>query len=107
MPTANDIRVAIGADGLPENELSLDQGIAHALKNNRLVRGKLIDGMPQETRSTETATSRARLPRGFVLLPPVSMDDLKKDTEHDPERAEEFVALIRQLRQPDSRPVKL
>ena len=55
-------------------------------------RGKLIDEMPQETKSTETAASRARLARGFVLLPPVGMDDLKKDTEHDPEGAEEFVA---------------
>jgi hypothetical protein len=60
--------------------------------------------MPRETKSAETA---ARLPRGLVLLPPVSIDDLKKDTEHDPEGAEEFVALIRQLRQPDSRPVTL
>ena len=40
----------------------------------------------------------ARLPRGVVLLPPVSRDDLKKDTEHDPEGAEEFVALIGALR---------
>jgi hypothetical protein len=60
--------------------------------------------MPRETKSTETAT---RLPRGLVFLPPVSIDDLKKDTEHDPEGAEEFVALIRRLRQPDSRPVTL
>jgi hypothetical protein len=40
-------------------------------------------------------------------LPPVSVDDLKKDTEHDPEGAEEFVALIRALRQSDSRSVTL
>ena len=53
------------------------------------------------------ATTRARLPRDFVLLPPVSVDDLKKDTEHDPEGAEEFVSLIRALRQSDSRPVTL
>jgi hypothetical protein len=63
--------------------------------------------MPREIKSTEMATSRARLPRGFVLLPPVSVDDLKKDTEHDPEGAEEFVALIRALRQSDSRFVTL
>jgi hypothetical protein len=63
--------------------------------------------MPQETRIAETATSRARLPGGLVLLPPVSVEDLKKDTEHDPEGAEEFVALIRRLRQLDSRSVTL
>jgi len=60
----------------------------------RQSRAKLMGEMPQETRSTDTATSRVRLPRDFVLLPPVSMDDLKKDTEHDPEGAEDFVALI-------------
>ena len=63
--------------------------------------------MPQETETTETATSRVRLPGGLVLLPPVSMDDLSKDTEHDPEGAEQFVALIRQLRHADSRSVAL
>jgi hypothetical protein len=47
------------------------------------------------------------LPKGFVLLPPVTADDLKKDTEHDPEGAEEFVALIRALRRSDSRSVTL
>jgi len=30
------------------------------------------------------------------------MEDLKKDTEHDPEAAEAFVALIRQLRLPET-----
>ena len=68
---------------------------------------KLIGEMPQEIKSTETGTSRARLPKGFVLLPPVSVDDLKKDTEHDPEGAEEFVTLIRALRQSDSRSATL
>jgi hypothetical protein len=63
--------------------------------------------MPQEIKSTETLTSRMTPPMGFVLLPPVSMEDLKKDTEHDREGAEEFVASIRQLRRPDSRPVTL
>jgi hypothetical protein len=48
-----------------------------------------------------------KAPEGFCPLAALSMDDLKKDTEHDPEGAEEFVALMRQLRQPDSRPVKL
>jgi hypothetical protein len=63
--------------------------------------------MPQEIESAETAAGRTRFPKGFILLPPVSLDDLKKDTEHDPEGAEEFVALIRALRQPDSGPVTL
>jgi hypothetical protein len=47
------------------------------------------------------------LPKGFVLLPPIGMKDLKKDTEHDTERAAEFVASIRQLRQGNARPVTL
>ncbi len=63
--------------------------------------------MPQEIKRTETATSRATLPEGFILLPPVSVDDLKRDTEHDPEGAEEFVALVRALRRSDSRSVTL
>lgn len=63
--------------------------------------------MPQETESTDTAAGRVRLPRGVVLLPPVSADDLTTDIEHDPEGAAEFVALVRALRQPLSRPVTL
>jgi hypothetical protein len=63
--------------------------------------------MPQKTKNRKTAASRVTLPKGVVLLPPVSIDDLKKDTEHDPEGAEEFVALIRALRQPVFRPVTL
>ena len=73
----------------------------------RQSRAKLRGEMPQETKSTETATSLVRFPKGFVPLPPVSMDDLKRDTEHDPEGAEEFVASIRALRQSDSRTVTL
>ena len=34
---------------------------------------------------------------GVVLKPPVSAEDLKTDTEYDPDGAEEFVALIRAL----------
>lgn len=45
-----------------------------------------------------------RLPADVVLKPPVSADDLKADTEFDPEGAEEFVALIRALRKEGSRP---
>jgi hypothetical protein len=35
------------------------------------------------------------------------MQDLKTDTENDPDGAEEFVALIRALRDEGSRPVTL
>ncbi|MGA2595070.1 MAG: hypothetical protein ABSH32_34675 [Bryobacteraceae bacterium] len=48
-----------------------------------------------------------RLPAGLVLKPPVSLEDLKTDTEYDPEGAEEFVAFIRALRKESSRPVAL
>jgi hypothetical protein len=34
-------------------------------------------------------------------------EDLKRDTEYDPEGAEEFVALIRALRKESSRPTNL
>ena len=47
------------------------------------------------------------LPAGLVLKPPVSLEELKTDTEYDPEGAEEFVALIRALRKEGSRPVAL
>jgi hypothetical protein len=47
------------------------------------------------------------LPLGVVLRPPVSLDDLKADTELDPEGAEEFAILIRALRNEGPRPVSL
>ena len=45
-----------------------------------------------------TLDDETALPTGIVLKPPFSVDDLKKDTENDPEAAEEFVSLIRALR---------
>ncbi len=39
--------------------------------------------------------NQVRLPAGVVLKPPVTLEDLKTDTEYDPEGAEGFVALIR------------
>ncbi len=54
--------------------------------------------MPQRADKTETPGDQVRLPAGVVLKPPVSIEDLNADTEHDPEGAEEFVALIRALR---------
>lgn len=56
---------------------------------------------------TETGGDQVRLPAGVVLKPPVSLDELKTDTECDPEGADEFVALIRALRKEGSRPVAL
>jgi len=53
----------------------------------------------------ETGGDQVRLPAGVILKPPVTLDDLKTDTEYDPEGAEEFVALIRALRKEGSRPV--
>jgi hypothetical protein len=67
----------------------------------------LTDGMPQKTENARTTEDRVTLPKGVVLLPPVSIYDLKKDIEQDPEGAEEFVALIRALRQPVSRTVTI
>jgi hypothetical protein len=40
-----------------------------------------------------------------VFKSPVSVEDLMIDTEHDPEGAEEFVALIQALRKEGSGPV--
>ena len=54
--------------------------------------------MTQRTEGKETGGDQLRLPIGVVLKPPVSAEDLKTDTEHDPEGADEFVALIRVLR---------
>ena len=63
--------------------------------------------MPQGTESPETRRDEVRLPAGVVLKPPVSLEDLKTDIEHDPEGAEEFVAFIRAQRREGSRPVDL
>jgi hypothetical protein len=63
--------------------------------------------MPQRAHKAETGADRVRLPAGLVLKPPVSLEELKTDTEYDPEGAEEFVALIRALRKESSRPVAL
>jgi len=52
----------------------------------------------------ETGGDEVRLPSGVILKPPVTVEDLKTDTEYDPEGAEEFVALIQALRNERSRP---
>jgi len=63
--------------------------------------------MPQRADKVETAGDQVRLPSGVVLKPPVTLEDLKADTEYDPEGAEEFVALIQALRNERSRPIAL
>jgi len=63
--------------------------------------------MPQRADKEETGWDQVRLPAGVVLKPPVSLEDLKSDTEYDPEGAEELVTLIRALRTESSRPVSL
>jgi len=60
--------------------------------------------MPQRADKMETEGDQVRLPSGVVLKPPVTLEDLKADTEYDPEGAEEFVALIQALRNERSRP---
>ena len=52
----------------------------------------------------ETGGHQVRLPAGVFLKPPVTVEDLMADTEHDPEGAEDFVALIQALRNERSRP---
>ena len=61
--------------------------------------------MPQKTEGTETGGEQVRLPTGVVFRPPVTAEDLKADTEYDPEGADEFVALIRSLRREGPRPI--
>ena len=48
---------------------------------------------------TPAGERQVRLPVGIALKPPVRIEDLKADTEYDPEGAEEFVAFIRTARQ--------
>jgi hypothetical protein len=60
--------------------------------------------MPQPADKAETGGDQVRLPVGVILKPPVTVEDLKTDTEYDPEGAEEFVALIQALRNERSRP---
>ena len=63
--------------------------------------------MAQRADKMETGANQVRLPAGVVLKPPVTLENLKRDTEYDPEGAEEFVALIWALRKESSRPTDL
>src|SRR5208283_1834570 len=60
----------------------------------QLVYATLEGEMPQRADKAETEWDQVRLPAGVVLKPPVSLEDLKSDTEYDPEGAEELVTLI-------------
>ncbi len=61
--------------------------------------------MPPKTEGMETGGEQVRLPTAVMLRPPVTAEDLKADTEYDPEGADEFVALIRSLRREGLRPI--
>ncbi len=63
--------------------------------------------MPRKIEGAEADGEQIRLPAGLALKPPISAADLREDTEYDPEGAEEFVALIRALRQEALRPAVL
>jgi hypothetical protein len=63
--------------------------------------------MRRKAKDTEAGGDQVHLPAGVVLKLPVSGEELKADTEHDPEGAEKFVALIRALRKEGSRPFAL
>lgn len=63
--------------------------------------------MPRKSEQEQAEGGQLRLPSGVVLRPPVSAEDLKADTEYDPEGAEEFVTLIRTLRRAGSRQIAL
>ena len=54
--------------------------------------------MSRKPQGTEAGDEQVRLLEGLVLKPAVSAEDLRADTEHDPEGAEQFVTLIRALR---------
>ena len=54
----------------------------------------------------ETTSGAAK--RGVKFLkPPVTLERLRTDIEHDPEGAEEFVALIRRLRNEGRKPPEI
>jgi hypothetical protein len=63
--------------------------------------------MSQRADNTETSGNEVRLPAGVILKPPVSIDELRADTEYDPEGAEEFISLIQALRNEGHRPIAL
>ena len=63
--------------------------------------------MTRKSQQEEAGDNQFRLPAGVTLKPALSAEDLKADTEYDPDGADEFVALIRALRKEGSRPIAL
>lgn len=59
--------------------------------------------MPGREQRTEAGDVQTLVRAGVAFKPQVSLEELKTDTEYDPEGAEEFVAFIRALRQESSR----
>src|SRR6266700_8206811 len=57
-------------------------------KGSQSHQAKLEVQMPQRAAKRETGGDQVRLPPGVVLKPPVSVEDLMIDTEHDKEGAE-------------------
>jgi len=63
--------------------------------------------MPRKSQAKKTDWDHSRKAEKIELKPLVSAEDLKADTEHDPEGAEEFVALVRELRKSDLRSLRV
>jgi hypothetical protein len=62
--------------------------------------------MSRKTAGAETQ-GEVRPSMDVILKPPVNLEALKANTEHDPEGAEEFGALIRLLRTEGSRTISI
>lgn len=63
--------------------------------------------MPRKAEETEILKTSVRVPSGVTLKPPLTAEDLRLHTEHDPAGAEEFAKLIRTVRSEASRPLGL
>lgn len=44
--------------------------------------------MPRKTESNQAGEDQVHLPAGVVPKPPISLEDLKRDAEYDPQGAE-------------------
>jgi hypothetical protein len=63
--------------------------------------------MLRKTEEQEALKGSVRLPSGVTLKPPLTVEDLRLHTEHDPSGAEEFANLVRSVRGEGSRPLSL
>ena len=57
--------------------------------------------MDTSTQADSGKATRVKLPKSVVLRPAFEWDRVKQYTEHDPEGAEQFVAVIRKMRVED------